>query len=119
NVNQMDLAANGFLKDFQAAQRNLAANQNPNLGESTGRLGTLFGGNIPSSVWADIQNGNVGLIADALDRGTLGIGLARAGLADNFVRPNPQFTVACLGCSGSLARYTSLAAQLQPRGRCL
>jgi hypothetical protein len=117
NVNQMDLVANGFLKDFRAAQRNLAANQNPNSGESTGTLGTLFGGNIPSSVWADIQNGNVGLIADALDRGTLGIGLARAGLADTFFRPNPQFTVAGLGCSCSSSWYNSLQVQMQHRAR--
>ncbi len=115
NVNQMDLVANGFLRDFQAAQRNLAASGNPNQGESTGNLGRLFGGNIPSSVWADIQSGNAGLIADQLDRGTAGIGLARVGLADTFFRPNPQFTVAGVGCTCSSSLYNSLQVQVQRR----
>jgi hypothetical protein len=115
NVNQMDLVANGFIKDFQAAQRNLAANGNPNLGESTGNYGLLYAGNIPTAAYGDIRNGNVGFVADALDRGTIGVGLARAGLPDNFFRRNPQFAVAGEGCACSSSWYNGL--QLQVRGR--
>lgn len=115
NVNQMDLGSNGFIRDFQAARRNLLASGNPNVGQSTGSLGLLYGGTIPASVYADIQNNNVGLIADALDRRTQGVGLAAAGLPDNFFRPNPQFTIAGLGCTCSSSAYHALQIQLQRR----
>jgi hypothetical protein len=115
NVNQMDLNANGFVRDFQAAQRNLAATGNPNVGESTGNYGRLYGGTIPTAAYGDIRNGNVGFVADALDRGTIGITLARAGLPDNFFRRNPQFAVAGQGCSCSSSWYNGL--QMQLRGR--
>jgi hypothetical protein len=115
NVNQMDLVSNGFIRDFQAARRNLVANGNPNNGESTGNFGRLYGGTIPSSANADIQNNNVGVLADALDRRTQGIGLAAAGLPDNFFRPNPQFSIAGVGCACSSSQYNSLQIQLQKR----
>ena len=115
NVNQMDLVSNGFIGDFQAARRNLIANGNPNVGEPTGNFGRLYGGAIPTSVYPDIQNNNVGLLADALDRRTQGIGLAAAGLPDNFFRPNPQFTIAGLGCTCSSSAYNALQIQLQKR----
>jgi hypothetical protein len=115
NVNTMDLAANGFIRDFGAARRNLVANGNPNSGESTGNFGKLYGGTIPTSVYADIQNNNVGLLADALDRRTQGIGLAAAGLPDTFFRPNPQFSIAGVGCTCSSSQYNSLQLQLQKR----
>ncbi len=115
NVNQMDLQASGFLRDFQAAQRNLARNGNANMGESTGNLGRLFGGAIPASLNADLRNSDIGSVADALDRGVQGIGLARAGLPENFFRPNPQFTLAALGCSCSNSWYNALQAQIQRR----
>jgi hypothetical protein len=115
NVNQMDLHKNGFIADFQAAQRNLARNGNPNVGESTGNLGKLYGGTIPTSAYADIQNGNVGVQADALDRRTQGIGLAAAGLPENFFRPNPQFTAAGIASAASSSRYDSLQVQVKRR----
>jgi hypothetical protein len=115
NVNQMDLVANGFIRDFEAARRNLVANNNANTGESTGNLGRLFNGTIPSSAFADIQNNNVGRLADSLDRGTQGIGLAAAGLPDNFFRPNPQFSIAGVGCTCSSSEYDALQVQLQRR----
>src|SRR5262249_6637279 len=115
NVNTMDLVANGFIRDFQAARRNLVTNGNPNVGESTGNLGRLFGGAIPTSSYPDIQNNNVGVVADALDRATIGIGLAAAGLPDNFFRPNPQFSIAGLGCSCSSSDYDGLQLQIQKR----
>jgi len=115
NVNQMDLVGNGFIKDFEAAQRNLAGNGNPNIGEPTGNLGRLYGGTIPSSAYADIQNNNVGRIADALDRKTSGVGLAAVGLPDNFFRPNPQFSLAGLGCTCSSSEYNALQVQFQKR----
>jgi hypothetical protein len=115
NVNQMDLESNGFIRDFQAARRNLLATGNPNTGESTGNLGRLYGGTIPASVNPDILNNNVGLLADALDRRTQGVGLAAAGLADNFFRPNPQFSIAGVGCTCSSSAYNALQIQLQRR----
>ena len=115
NVNQMDLVSNGFIADFQAARRNLIANGNPNTGEPTGNLGRLYGGTIPAGANADIQNNNVGLIADVLDRGTQGIGLAAAGLPDNFFRPSPQFNIAGVGCTCSTSAYHALQLQVQQR----
>jgi hypothetical protein len=115
NVNQMDLVSNGFIRNFQAARRNLVASGNPNTGEPTGNLGRLYGGTIPASAIADIQNNNVGLIADALDRRTQGVGLAAAGLPDNFFRPNPQFNIAGVGCTCSSSSYNALQVQLQKR----
>ena len=64
NVNQMDLNANGFVSDFLAAQRNLAATGNPNTGDPTGNLGRLYGGTIPATAFADIRNGNIGTVAN-------------------------------------------------------
>jgi hypothetical protein len=115
NVNQMDLVSNGFIRDFKAAQRNLAANSNPNIGESTGNFARLYGGTIPTSVYADILNNNVGLLADSLDRQVQGIGLATAGLPENFFRPNPQFTIAGVGCTCSSSAYNALQVQFQRR----
>jgi hypothetical protein len=115
NVNQMDLVSNGFIRDFQAARRNLLASGNPNTGESTGNLGRLFGGTIPTAVYSDIQNNNVGVVADSLDRRTRGIGLAAAGLPDSFFRPNPQFNIAGIGCTCSSSAYNALQVQLQRR----
>jgi hypothetical protein len=115
NVNQMNLIDNGFIRDFQAARRNLLANGNPNTGESTGNLGRLFNGTIPTSVNTDILNNNVGLLADSLDRRTQGIGLDAAGLPDNFFRPNPQFSIAGVGCTCSSSAYNALQLQLQRR----
>ena len=115
NVNQMDLVSNGFVRDFQAARRNLIANANPNIGEPTGNLGRLYSGTIPTSVYADIQNNNVGVIADSLDRRAQGIGLAAAGLPDNFFRSNPQFNIAGIGCTCSSSAYNALQVQLQRR----
>ncbi len=89
NVNQMDLVSNGFIADFQAAQRNLLANGNANIGEPTGNLGRLYDGTIPNSAFADIRNNNVGFIADVLDRRTQGIGLAAAGLARQLLQAEP------------------------------
>ena len=115
NVNQMDLVSNGFIRDFQAAHRNLLASGNPNVGEPTGNLGRLFGGTIPTAVYSDIQNNNVGVLADSLDRRTRGIGLAAAGLPENFFRPNPQFSIAGIGCTCSSSAYNALQVQLQRR----
>ena len=115
NVNQMDLVSNGFVADFAAAQRNLLRNSNPNIGEPTGNLGRLFGGTIPTSANADLTNGNVGSLADQLDRRTTGIGLAAAGLPENFFRPNPQFALAGLGTSASNSWYNALQVQVVRR----
>jgi hypothetical protein len=115
NVNTMDLVANGFIADFQAARRNLLANGNANVGESTGNFGRLYGGTIPSTVFGDIQNNNVGVLADALDRRTQGVGLAAAGLPENFFRPNPQFSIGGVGCTCSSSQYNALQIQVQKR----
>jgi hypothetical protein len=66
-------------------------------------------------VYADLTNNNVGVLADALDRGTQGIGLVAAGLPDSFFRPSTQFTAAGMGCSCSNSRYDALQLQLRRR----
>ena len=115
NVNQMDLNANGFVRDFQAAQRNLAATGNPNIGESTGNYGRLYGGTIPTAAYGDIRNGNV---ASSRTRSTAGRS-ASPSRAPGCPTPssgrNPQFTVAGEGCSCSSSWYNGL--QIQVRGR--
>jgi hypothetical protein len=106
---------NGFIADFQAAQRNLLANGNANVGESTGNLGRLYGGTIPNAAFADIRNNNVGFLADVLDRRVQGVGLAAAGLPDNFFRPNPQFSIAGVGCTCSSSAYNAVQVELRRR----
>jgi hypothetical protein len=50
-----------------------------------------------------------------LDRRTQGIGLAAAGLPDNFFRPNPQFSIAGVGCTCSSSKYNALQVELRRR----
>ena len=84
------------MKGFLAAQRNLAANGNPNVGEEIGILATIFAplGGVPKSQNTRISQGQVGRVADYAD--TLSFGgrrgglLEAAGLPENFFRGNPQ-----------------------------
>jgi len=92
NFNQIEIRKNGFLNEFLAAQRNLAANGDPNKGEPLGNLGKLFapasGGRIPSSFNTYIQQGQVGYLADQIDRVLLYT--TKAGFPENYFRMNPQ-----------------------------
>jgi hypothetical protein len=97
NYNQVEIRANGFLDGFLAAQRNLAANGNPNKGESIGVLGQLFAplGGIPTSQNNNITQGQVASLADFVDTTTQGSTkrgwlVTAAGFSDTFFRKNPQ-----------------------------
>ncbi len=103
NINQIEIRRNGFLQAFLAAQRNLASNGNPNIGDSIGILGQIFPstspgtvGSIPASLNTSISQGQAALVADQIDRGLVGgLGpgglLSRAGLSQSLFRINPQF----------------------------
>jgi len=103
NIDQIEVRNNGFLTAFLAAQRNLVANGNPNIGESVGVLGSIFPAtqagrvaNIPSSLNTNISQGQVARVADQIDRGQVGglapgVLLTNAGLSQTFFRLNPQF----------------------------
>jgi len=97
NYNQMEIMSNGFFQGFLAAQRNLAANGNPNKGESIGVLANLYKplGGIPSSQNSYVQQGQVAYLANYLDtttacNGTRGGCVGLAGLPANFFGMNPQ-----------------------------
>ena len=115
NVNQMDLVANGFIRDFQAARRNLSANGNPNIGESTGNFG---GSTAERSRRAPTPTSRTTTSASSPMRS---IGARRASAwrppvcPDDFFRPNPQFSIAGVGCTCSSSQYNALQLQLQKR----
>ena len=94
NLNQDNITTNGFLSTFQIAQANLAANGNPNTGQSLGNLTPLFK-LVPSSQYNLITQGQTAALADYLDTnpgttGTRGGIVAAAGLPATFFRYNPQ-----------------------------
>jgi hypothetical protein len=124
NIDQLDVRKNGLVQSVQIAQKNLAlagaagastgANYNPSISGSqpVGLLATLNAGNIPSSLNADIQQGQAGNIANTLDRAST---LSAAGLPDTFFRAYPQFELLGYGCTCSNSNYHSLQTQLTHR----
>jgi hypothetical protein len=106
NYNQVEIRSNGFLSAFKAAQRNLAANGDPNKGESIGVLAQIFsvapGGKIPNTLNTYIQTGQAAYLANYIDQTALLT--TKAGLADNFFRMNPQ--VADASIIGNLSQST-------------
>jgi hypothetical protein len=96
NLNQVNMTSNGFLDAFRIAQSNLAANGNPNTGQSLGNLSALFR-LVPSSQYNLITQGQAAALANYLDtttqttnvRGGL---VTQAGLPATFFRYNPQVT---------------------------
>jgi len=94
NLNQVEIRNNGFLDAFKSAQRNLANNKNPLVGESLGKLDALFR-LVPASQYSLITDGQAAALADFLDTNTLMTGrrgglVEAAGLPVTFFRFNPQ-----------------------------
>jgi hypothetical protein len=124
NINQLDVEKNGFLQSFLIAQKNLelatasgantGANYNSAIAGSqpVGVLASLFSGTIPAAQNTNIQQGQVGAVANNLDRAAT---LTAAGLPDTFFRPFPQFELLGYGCTCSNSTYNSLQAQLTRR----
>ena len=126
-INQIEIRKNGFLSAFQAAQRNLAANGSPNIGESVGALGQIFPATIPGQVAGmpaalntSISQGQAARVADQIDRGLVG-GLPpgqllqNAGLPDTFFRLNPQFSNAWIVGNNSNSTYHGLKIETTRR----
>jgi hypothetical protein len=94
DLNQIELRNNGFLSAFQTAQQNYIASGNPNTGQSLGNLRALFA-QVPSSQYNLYTTGQAATLANFLDTnapsgGARGDYVARANLAPNFFRFNPQ-----------------------------
>jgi hypothetical protein len=122
NYNQIEIRKNGFLNDFLAAQRNLAANGNPNKGEAIGVLGKLFAplGGIPSSLNTAISQGQAAYIANYADTNPAGTGtrgglVAAAGLPLTFFRANPQFENANIGDNMSVSTWHGMKLEVGKR----
>jgi hypothetical protein len=126
NLNTIQVRGNGFLQAFQAAQRNLAANGNPNMGEDVGLLGSLFPAteagmvaSIPSSLDTNIEQGQVARVADQIDRGQVGGDpgelVENAGLPAYFFRANPQYQTARIVGNLSTSSYHGMKLEVTRR----
>jgi hypothetical protein len=122
NINQIEIRSNGFLTGFLAAQRNLAANKNPNIGEDIGVLKQLFAplGGIPSSQNTGISQGQAATLADFADTTSLGTGkrgglVTAAGLPITFFRANPQLQNANVGDNLSNSTWHGMMLEVGKR----
>jgi len=122
NINQIEIRKNGFLAGFQAAQRNLAANKNPNIGEDIGVLKQLFAplGGIPSSLNTAISQGQAATVADWADTTSQGTGkrgglITAAGLPITFFRANPQLLNANIGDNLSVSTWHGMMLEVGKR----
>lgn len=122
NYDQIEIRKNGFLDGFLAAQRNLAANGNPNKGEPIGVLATLFAplGGIPASQNSTIAQGQVASLANFADTTPLGTGVngglvTLVGLPVTFFRLNPQVANASIVSNLSNSTYNGMKLELSKR----
>ena len=119
NLNQIIVRENGFLDGFLAAQRNLAANEDPVMGEDTGVFGQIWNVMRPrdrAPLLNDISLGLVAGVADSIDRPLASQGyLQAAGLPLNFFRANPQFENAWLLGRNSHSTYHGLKLEVRRR----
>ena len=119
NLNQIIVRENGFLDGFLAAQRNLAANEDPVMGEDTGVFGQIWNVMRPrdrAPLLNDISLGLVAGVADFIDRPLASQGyLQAAGLPLNFFRANPQFENAWLLGRNSHSTYHGLKLEVRRR----
>ncbi len=123
DVNQMRVLDNGFLADFQRAERNLAANGNPSVGETLQVFPKLGLGGLLSN--ATIRNliatGEVGELARIyvinrdlfLVPGEFGSQLG----PEFFLRANPNTFVADYVGNGSYSDYHALQTEIRRRFR--
>lgn len=121
DVNQVKVLDNGFLADFQRAERNLAANGNPAVGEALQvfpKLG-LAGLLSNSSILNLIAQGQVGELAALyvanrdlfLEPGVFGSQLG----PEFFLRANANAFVADYIGNGSYSDYNALQAEIRRR----
>jgi hypothetical protein len=122
NYNQIEIRKNGFLDGFLAAQRNLAANGNPNRGESIGILATIFAplGGIPSSQNTVISQGRAADLANFADTTTSRSGvrgglLDLAGLSRTLFRINPQVANATIADNLSVSTWHGMKVEVGKR----
>jgi len=128
DINQVVIFGNGFLDDFKRAQRNLAANGNPAVGEplqifpQVGRRGlytTATGTTLDTNIVNLIRQGQVGELAwtyvnlrnTYLTPGTNGATLSPAF----FVRANGAAGIADYVGNGSFSNYNGLQAEVRRR----
>ena len=119
NFNQIASRSNGFLDGFIAAQRNLAANGDPLVGEATGSFGQVFGvmtTSHQSSQYNNIRQGRMPDVANYIDRSRwTSAYLPAAGLGLNFFRTNPQFDRAYATGNNSNSTWHGLKIELNRR----
>jgi hypothetical protein len=128
DINQVRIFDNGFLADFQRAQRNLAANGDPTVGEpllifpKLGDFGAGPGAILDPGLQELIRQGQVGELAAIyvinrdffLDPGN-GLGVE---LTPSFFLPaNPNIFVADYIGNGSFSTYHALQAEVRKRLR--
>src|SRR5262249_9796378 len=112
---------NGFLDGFLAAQRNLTANGNPNVGESIGVLATVFKpmNGIPASQNTAITQGQVATLANYADtttfNGVRGGPITAAGLSNTFFRVNPQVQNATIASNLSNSTWNGMKLEVGKR----
>ncbi len=123
DVNQVRIFDNGFLADFQRAERNLAANGNPGVGETLQvfpklGLGGLLGN---ATIRNLIATGEIGQLAAIyvinrdlfLEPGVFGSQLG----PEFFLRANPNTYVADYVGNGSYSDYHALQTEIRRRFR--
>jgi hypothetical protein len=123
DVNQVRIFDNGFLDDFRRAERNLARNGNPAVGEpllvfpKLGLQGLLTNATIRNL----IANGEAGELARiyVINRGLFlvpGVNGSQLG-PEFFLRANPNIFVADYVGNGSFSNYHGLQAEVRRRLR--
>lgn len=123
DINQVRIFDNGFLDDFQRAERNLAANGNPGIGEPLQifpKLG-LAGLITNPTILNLIAQGQVGELARIyvinrdlfLTPGEFGSELG----AEYFLRANPNAFVADYVGNGAFSNYHALQTEIRRRLR--
>ncbi|QQS46457.1 MAG: TonB-dependent receptor [Acidobacteriota bacterium] len=123
DINQVRIFDNGFLEDFQRAERNLAANGNPGVGEPLQVFPQLgLGGLLTNATILNlIAQGQVGELAALyvtnrdlfLTPGDFGSQLG----AEYFLRTNPNAFVADYVGNGAFSNYHALQTEIRRRLR--
>lgn len=126
DVNEINIFENGFLQEYQNAQKNLQINQGSSF--ASGAPGTValpifsklfqglssFSGFSNSNFINQLLLGNVGFVANTLATSPV-YALNRTQLPPNFFRANPNANFALLFGNGSFSNYHSLQVELRRR----